>query len=150
MLTLIFLIHFLITSVQASTNSVPTSQTTLATSSSNQESPPTTVPSFPYRRIFPAVRLENGWREQVATFESALPVPVATLLLGNFYEGIIHYTSRPRAPETGLFRFRLGVLTLAFECRQTVVSWHFVRMFATTMLVRTQFVTIPPHLSPFQ
>ena len=142
MLPLIFLIHCLITSLQAYTNSVATSQTTLPTSFSNHVSPPTavTVPPFPHRRVFPPVSLENGWRVQLATFESALPVSAATLILGRFYEDIIHQASTPRAPETGLFHFRLGVLTLAFECRQTPVSWYFVRRFAAMMLISTQFV----------
>lgn len=140
MLLLIFLIHFLITSLQAYTNSVVASQTTLPTSSSYQAPAPTTIPSFPHRRIFPTVSLDNGWRVQLATFESTLPVSSATLILGHFYEDIIHWTSRTRTPETGFFRFRLGVLTLAFECRQIEVSWYFVQRFAIMMLASTRFV----------
>ena len=132
MLLLIFLIHFLITSLQA--------YTTLPSSSSYQVPAPTTIPPFPHRRIFPTVNLDNGWRVQLATFESTLPVSSATLILGHLYEDVIHWTSRTRTPEFYFFRFRLGVLTLAFECRQIEVSWYFVRRFAIMMLASTRFV----------
>ena len=149
MLPLIFLTSCLITSLQAYTNSVATSPTTLPASSSNQVSPPTTVPLFQHRRIFPTVRLDNGWRVQAATFACTLPVSTATLILGHFYEDVINWTSAPRALETGLFRFRLGPLTLAFECRQTEVTWHFVRRFAAMMLISTQFVIFSTSIHRF-
>lgn len=149
MLPLIFMIACLITSLQAYTYSVATSQTTLPTSSGNQVSPPATVPPFPHRRIFPTVSLANGWHVQIATFECTLPVSTATSILGHFYEDIIHWTSATRYPETGLFRFRLGFLTLAFECRQTEVTWYFVRRFAAMMLISTRFVIFSTSIQRF-
>ena len=139
-----------IISLQADTINITTSQTTLPTSFSNQVSPPTTVPQFPHGRVFPTVTLDYGWHAQVATFECTLPASSAPLILAHFYEQLILQTSVVRAPETGLFRFRLGVITLAFECRQTIIPWSFVRRFAAMMLVQTRFVMFFNIYSPTQ
>ena len=155
MLPWIYLIPYLIISLQANTiSNNAASQTTLPTSFSNQVSPPislpTAVPTFPNRRVFPTVNLGNGWHVQIATFECTLPISTAPLLLEHFYENIIRQTSVVRARETGLFRFRFGVITLAFECRQTVVPWYFVRRFAEMMLAYTRFVIFLNLYSPIQ
>lgn len=124
----------LIYSATCATNPAP-----LPTSSGNDVSlPPLLNPPFPSRRVFPSVRLDKGWRVQAAAFESILPASTSAPLLDYFYQDIIRWTSATRTPETGLFRFRVGILTLEFQCAQSAITWYFVQRFAEMMLRSTR------------
>ena len=117
------------------------STTTLVTSPARTNNPtlhlPPTNPPVPFRRVFPARRLNNGWRVQVATFDFLLPQPAAAIALQYFYNNIINWATTSRAPETGYLRLRLSVFALEFECRQCAIPWDFVRAFAEMMLLET-------------
>lgn len=129
----------LTTTLQTSISSSVTDPTPLPTTPSNHISlPDPHDPSAPGRRVFPTLQLANGWHVQTAVFECALPATTAAPILDHFYQNIIRWTLVTRCPEIRLFRLRLGILTLEFQCGQAVISWYFVRRFAEMMLASTR------------
>ena len=128
-----------LTSLQTCTASSVTAPAPLPTTPSNHVSLPDPLdPSAPHRRVFPTVQLVDGWHLQTAVFECALPATTATLILDHFYQNIIRWTLLTRCPEIRLFRFRLGALTLEFQCDQAEITWYFVRRFAEMMVGSTR------------
>ena len=131
---LIIALSLLVATVSSVTNLVP-SPTRINNHASHL---PSTYPPAPFRRVFPAYGLNNGWRVQVATFDCLLPRGTAIITLHYFYHNIINWATTSRDPETGLFRLRLDPFTLEFECRQCAIPWEFVRSFAEMMLRQTR------------
>ena len=129
----------LTTSLQTYTANSVTDPVPLPTTPSNHiPLPDPRDPFAPRRRVFPTLQLTDGWRMQTTVFECALPATTAAPILEHFYQNIILWTLVNRCPELRLFRLRLGVLTLEFQCGQVAITWHFVRRFAEMMLVSTR------------
>ena len=84
--------------------------------------------------------LNDGWLMKFLRIDSGLPIAIASALLEDFYQrvlDVVQMFATTTPPLKGISLFVLD-LYLDFTCDSTIVSWDFVKAFATAMLAATK------------